>query len=252
LLAGQRLLAGRAALVTGGSRGIGRAVALAFARAGADVAVGYFRSAQAAEAVAGAAAACSVRAFALQADVADPAQAATLVEAALNRFGRLDILVNNAGIASSKLLLDTSPEEWNRMLAVHLTGAYACTRAALPAMIRQGGGRVINITSIWGQVGAALEVPYSTAKAGLIGFTRALAKEVGRAGITVNAIAPGAIATDMLGEYTAEELANLTRTIPLGTIGRPEHVAAAALYLASPQAAYVTGQVLGVGGGIVM
>lgn len=184
-------LAGKVAVVTGASRGIGRAVALALAAQGARVCVNYRERTAAAEATLAAIAAAGGTAFAHQADVSDAAQAAGLVDAAVERWGRLEILVNNAGVALDKLLLDTSAAEWDHLLAVDLGGAFHCAKAAIPHMLSAGWGRIINISSIWGLVGAAGEVAYSTAKAGLIGFTRGLAKELGQAGITVNAVAPG-------------------------------------------------------------
>jgi len=237
------------ALVTGGSRGIGRAIALALAGAGARVAVGYHQRQADAEAVVAAIQAAGGEACALQADVGDPAQAAALVDRAAARWGRLDILVNNAGLALYKLLMDTTPAEWQRLLAVDLGGTIACSRAAIPHMLAAGWGRIINISSVWGLVGAAGEVVYSAAKAGVIGFTRALAKELARAGITVNAVAPGAIETEMLAHLSPEERAALAGEIPMGRLGRPEEVAAAVLFLASLEAGYITGQVLCPSGG---
>lgn len=247
-----RLLAGQAAIVTGAARGIGRAIALALAREGAAVVVNYRAQAQAAEEVARLIRDMGSDAVAVQADVTDPEAARALVAATIARWGRADILVNNAGVAMYRLLLDTTVEEWDEVMAVHLRGAFNCTKAVLPHMIRAGRGRIINISSVWGQLGAANEVAYSTAKAGLIGFTRALAREVGRAGITVNAVAPGAIDTDMLSGLSAEERSELAESIPLNRLGTPEEVAAAVVFLASPQAAYLTGQVISPNGGMAM
>lgn len=245
-------LAGQAAIVTGAARGIGRAIAVALAREGAAVVVNYREQAEAAVGVVRTIRELGADAVAVRADVTDPAAARSLVASAIDRWGRLDILVNNAGVAMYRLLLDMSVDEWDAVMAVHLRGAFNCSQAALPHMIRAGRGRIINISSVWGQVGAANEVAYSTAKAGLIGFTRALAKEVSRAGITVNAVAPGAIETDMLAGLSGEELAELADSIPLGRLGRPEEVAAAVVYLASPAAAYLTGQVISPNGGMAM
>ncbi len=245
-------LAGQAAIVTGAARGIGRAIAVALAREGAAVVVNYREQAEAAAGVVRTIRELGADAVAVRADVTDPAAARSLVASAIDRWGRLDILVNNAGVAMYRLLLDMSVDEWDAVMAVHLRGAFNCSQAALPHMIRAGRGRIINISSVWGQVGAANEVAYSTAKAGLIGFTRALAKEVSRAGITVNAVAPGAIETDMLAGLSGEELAELADSIPLGRLGRPEEVAAAVVYLASPAAAYLTGQVISPNGGMAM
>ncbi|MBO8142488.1 MAG: 3-oxoacyl-ACP reductase FabG [Firmicutes bacterium] len=250
--AGSGQLAGQVAIVTGASRGIGRAVALALAQEGAQVAINYREQAKAAHEVAAAIREMGSDAISIRADVRREADCRELVETAVARWGKVDILVNNAGTALHRLLIDTTPSEWETVMAVHLGGAFHCTRAALPYMIRAGRGRIINMSSVWGQVGAANEVAYSTAKAGLIGFTRALAKEVARAGITVNAVAPGVIETDMLGELSEEERAQLAESLPLGRLGRPQDAAAAVVFLASPAAAYVTGQVICPNGGMAM
>lgn len=241
-------LQGRAALVTGGGRGIGGAIALRLARDGAAVMVAYRQDAASAASIAAAIAAAGGRAVTYQADVADPEQASALVQATVADLGRLDILVLNAGAALYKLLADTTPVEWDWQMAVHLRGAYGCTRAALPHLL-QPGGRVVAVGSVWGQVGAAGEVAYSTAKAGLHGFVRALAREVARSGLTVNAVAPGAIDTDMLSDLSPAERRDLAQEIPAARLGQPHEVAAAVAFLCSPAAAYITGQVLGVSGG---
>lgn len=240
--------------MTGASGGIGRATALALARAGADVALGFWRNEEGVaeterlvrEAAPGA------RVLRVQGDVSDPGDVARQfaeIEAAL---GRVDILVNNAGIALAKLLIDTSVDEWDLLMRVHLRGAFLCSRAVLPGMIRRRFGRVINISSMWGRVGAANEVAYSTAKAGLIGFTKALAQEVGRGGVTVNAVAPGVIDTKMIAEYGPEDRAALIDRTPVARIGRPEDVARAVVWLADDEAGFVTGQVLAPDGGMVL
>lgn len=243
-------LAGRVAVVTGAARGIGRAIALALGRQGARVVVNYRERAAAADEVVRLAHAMGADAVAVQGDVSDPEAARAVIAAATERWGKVDILVNNAGVALYRLLLDTTVEEWDRMMAVHLRGAFNCTKAALPSMIRHGYGRIINIASVWGVVGAANEVAYSAAKAGLIGFTKALAKEVGRGGITVNAVAPGVIETDMLNGLTTEEKAALADATPVGRLGTPEDVAGIVVYLASPAGGFVTGQVIGADGGM--
>lgn len=240
--------------MTGASGGIGRATALALARAGADVALGFWRNEEGVaeterlvrEAAPGA------RVLRVQGDVSDPGDVARQfaeIEAAL---GRVDILVNNAGIALAKLLIDTSVDEWDLLMRVHLRGAFLCSRAVLPGMIQRRFGRVINISSMWGRVGAANEVAYSTAKAGLIGFTKALAQEVGRGGVTVNAVAPGVIDTKMIAEYGPEDRAALIDRTPVARIGRPEDVARAVVWLADDEAGFVTGQVLAPDGGMVL
>lgn len=244
-------LAGRVAVVTGAARGIGRAIALALAAHGASVVVNYRERARDAEQVVAAVRVVGGDAVAVQGDVADATAAGNVVAAAMDRWGAVDILVNNAGMAMYGLLVDTTVEQWDRLMAVHLRGAFNVTRAVLPSMIRRGHGRVINIASVWGQIGAANEVAYSTAKAGLIGFTRALAKEVGRGGITVNAVAPGVIDTDMLADLSTEDRAALADATPVGRLGRPEDVAGIVVYLASPAGAFVTGQVINADGGMV-
>lgn len=245
-----RPLEGFVAIVTGGARGIGRATALELARQGAAVVVNYRQQARAAADVVEAIRTAGGEAVAAGADVSEADGAESLVDTALHRWGRADILVNNAGVALYRLLLDTSPEEWDRMMAVHLRGAFHCSRAVLPHMIRSGAGRIVNVSSVWGQVGAANEVAYSTAKAGLIGFTRALAKEVGRAGITVNAVAPGVIETDMLNGLSPKERRELADATAVGRLGSPEDVAHVIAYLASPAGAFVTGQIIGADGGM--
>lgn len=243
-------LAGKVAVVTGAARGIGRAIAVALAQQGAAVVVNFRERAEAAAEVVRTAKEAGSDAIAVQGDVSDEAEARAVVEAGVERWGSVDILVNNAGVAHYGLLLDTTVEQWDRLMSVHLRGAFNCTKAALPRMIRRGYGRIINIASVWGLVGAANEVAYSTAKAGLIGFTKALAKEVGRGGITVNAVAPGVIETDMLSGLSPEEKAALADATPVGRLGSPEDVAGIVAYLASPAGAFVTGQVIGADGGM--
>ncbi|MFS8639842.1 MAG: 3-oxoacyl-ACP reductase FabG [Symbiobacteriaceae bacterium] len=247
-----RELAGRAALVTGASRGIGRAIARELAAAGAAVMVTYHRQRALAEAVVAEIRAAGGQAEVRPLDVRDPAACEAAVAATVDRFGRIDILVNNAGTALEKLLVDTTPAEWNDLVAVHLTGMYACTRAALPHMLAQRHGRIITISSIWGITGAAGEVAYSAVKAGQNGFTRALAQEVGRFGITVNAVAPGAIDTDMNSFLQGKELQEWLSRVPVGRLGTPEEVAALVRFLAGPNAGFITGQVISPNGGVVV
>lgn len=246
------VLENKVALVTGASRGIGRAIALAFARAGAEVVVNYSGSAAAAQEVVAEIQALGRRALALQADVSQPEQVDNMVNQVLNEFGRIDILVNNAGITRDGLLLRLKREDWQKVIDINLTGVFLCTKAVLKPMLKQRSGRIINITSVIGLTGNAGQANYAAAKAGIIGFTKSVAKEVGSRGITCNAIAPGYIQTDMtgaLGEKVREEL--LAR-IPLERLGEPEDVAAVALFLAGPAASYITGQVINVDGGMVM
>ena len=235
-------------LITGAARGIGAAAAERFAEAGYQVVINYLHSAEKAEALA---ARWSGRALAVQADVADPAQVDAMFAAAEKTFGRVDVLVCNAGIAAQKLFTDVTDEEWRRMLDVHLSGAFYCCRRALPRMIRQKWGRILTVSSMWGQVGGSCEAAYSAAKAGLIGLTKALAREEGPSGVTVNCVAPGVIDTDMMAAFSAEDKEALAQETPLGALGTPKQVAGALVFLAGDGAGYITGQVLGVNGGLV-
>ena len=185
-------------------------------------------------------------------EVQSEASVAALFQNVRTSLGEPDILVNNAGIAEQKLFTDVTAAEWDEMMAVHVRGAFLCCKAALPHMIRQKWGRIINISSMWGQVGASCEVPYSAAKAALIGMTKALAKEEGPSGVTVNCIAPGAVDTEMMAGFSAQDKAALCEETPLCRLGTPQDIAAAVAFLASEQAGFVTGQVLGVNGGFVV
>ncbi len=237
-----------AALVTGGSRGIGRACCLRLAREGFHVAVNYRQEeAQALQVVAEIEAAGG-KAFALQGDVSMPGEAERLVQAVLAEAGRLDVLVNNAGITRDNLVLRMSDEEFAVVLETNLVGAFRLVRAALRPMLKQRGGRIINISSIAGMVGNPGQANYSAAKAGMLGLTRSVAKEVASRGITVNAVAPGLIETDMSEAIKGRE--QLISQIPLGRAGTPEEVASAVAFLASPEAAYITGVTLPVDGGL--
>jgi 3-oxoacyl-[acyl-carrier protein] reductase len=243
-------LAGRVALVTGGSRGIGRACALALASMGADVAVAYGSNAAAAEAVTDELRALGVHGVGLAAELRSPEAAAALVGRCVDELGRIDIVVNNAGITRDGLAMRMSDHDWDEVIAVDLTAAFLVCRAALRPMIRQRSGRIINISSVAGVHGNPGQANYSAAKAGLVGLTKSLAKEVGSRGITVNAVAPGVIDTDMTAELTGAVVQQVIAAIPAGRTGTAEEVAAAVAFLASPAAAYVNGHVLCVDGGL--
>ncbi|PJF34796.1 MAG: 3-oxoacyl-[acyl-carrier-protein] reductase [Candidatus Thermofonsia Clade 1 bacterium] len=245
-------LAGRVAVVTGASRGIGRAIALELARRGAAVVINYNRSAEAAEQVVAAIQSAGGRALAVQADVSQAAQAEALIRAAQTQFGKLDILVNNAGVTRDGLLLSMKEEDWDSVLTTNLKSAWSCSKAAVRGMIRQRSGRIVNITSVVGISGQAGQTNYSASKAGLIGFTKALAREVASRGITVNAVAPGFITTDMTANLSAELMAEIRERIPLARYGTPEDVAYAVAFLVSDEASYITGQVLTIDGGLIM
>ncbi|MBI3002780.1 MAG: 3-oxoacyl-[acyl-carrier-protein] reductase [candidate division NC10 bacterium] len=243
--------AGRAGIVTGASRGIGYAVAERLAGAGAGLLL-CARDGAAVERAAATLAQGGAKVVATAADVGRPADAERLVEGCLTQFGRLDILVNNAGIARDALLLRMKPEDWDAVLAVNLTGAFHCTRAALRAMVKQRAGRIINVTSVVGVMGNAGQANYVAAKAGLIGLTKAAAREVASRGITVNAVAPGFIETEMTAALPAATREGYRTQIPLGRFGSPGEVAEVVAFLASDAAAYITGQVIHVNGGLWM
>lgn len=242
----------RVALVTGGSRGIGRAIALALAGAGARVIVNYKGNTAAAEAAAGAIEAAGGRALAIQADITDQAQVDQLFKQALDAYGRLDILVNNAGITRDTLLLRMKDDDFDAVLNTNLRGAFLCTRAALRPMMRARSGRIITITSVVGLIGNPGQANYAAAKAGLIGFTKSIAREVASRNITVNAVAPGYIETELTDVLNDQQRSTILEHIPLGRLGQPEDVAGLVCFLASDQACYITGQTIAVDGGMVM
>ncbi len=237
----------RTVFVNGGSRGIGAAVVRAFAEAGYRVAFTYKSSGDAAEALAK-----ETGTLAIPADSASEAEARMAVRTAEDALGGIDVLVNSAAVSSFSLFTDLTSEEWHRIFSVNVDGPFYYIRAVLPSMIARRSGRIINISSMWGTVGASCEVHYSATKAALDGMTRALAKEVGPSGITVNAVAPGVIDTDMNASLDEEARRALCEETPLGRIGTPREVAGTVLFLAGEDAAFITGQVIGVNGGFVI
>ena len=242
----------RTALVTGGSRGIGRAICLELAKAGCNVAVNYAGSAAAAEETAAQCRALGVRAEVFQADVSSAAACAALVEQVLAAFGRIDVLVNNAGVTRDNLLLRMSEEDYDRVLDTNLKGAVFCCKAVARPMMRQRYGRIVNLSSVVGLRGNAGQTNYSASKAGLIGLTKSLAKELASRNVTVNAVAPGFIATDMTAALPEAVRTEMCKTIPEGHAGQPEDVANAVAFFAAEQSSYLTGQVLCVDGGMAM
>jgi 3-oxoacyl-[acyl-carrier protein] reductase len=247
-------LSGKVALVTGGSRGIGRAIAVALGRRGAKVVVNYAARADAAREAAAAVEAAGGQAAIAGFDVADAAAVTDAIKGIAKDHGGLDILVNNAGVAINGLVMRFSDEQWQKTLAVNLGGAFHCIRAAASFLLRaKAAGRIINITSVVGEMGNGGQTAYAASKAGLIGLTMSTARELASRGVTCNAIAPGYIETDMTADHLPEaQRAKVLEQIPLGKIGRPEEVADAAAFLAGPEAAYITGQVLRVNGGMLM
>jgi len=245
-------LSGKSAVVTGGSRGIGRAIVLRLAEQGADVAFSYRGNAEAAREVTAAVEAMGRRALAVQADVTDPASAEALIGAAIEAFGKVDILVNNAGITRDDLIMRMSPEAWREVLETNLFGAFYAIKAVLRPMLRARAGRIVNITSVSGLAGNAGQANYSSAKAGLVGLTKATAREVASRGITVNAVAPGFVLTELTATLPEKIQEGIRAATPLGRFATPEEIGAAVAFLASDEAAYITGHVLSVDGGLVM
>ena len=235
-------------LITGASRGIGAAAARLFAQKGWQVAANYCQSEKEARALA----ASHPGILAVQADVADRGQVDRMTKEVLHQFGNIDVLINNAGIAQQKLFTDVTETEWERLFSVNVTGVFHCCQAVLPGMIRRQRGKILNLSSIWGMTGASCEVAYSAAKAAVIGLSKALAKEVGPSGITVNCVAPGVIDTQMNAALDDETRAGLREETPLGVLGKPEDVANLLFFLASEQADFITGQVISPNGGFVI
>lgn len=242
----------KTALITGASRGIGRAAAILFGAKGYNVIVNYASSAKKAEEVCEIINSAGGSALPFCADVSDRAAVNAMTAFAEEKFGGVDVLVNNAGIAEQVMFCDITEEKWDRMFDVDVKGVYNCTQSVLPHMVHNKFGRIINVSSMWGITGASCEVHYSAAKAAVIGFTKALAKELGPSGITVNAVAPGVIATEMNGMLDEETMALLKEETPLERIGTPEDVAETVLFLASDKASFITGETVSVNGGFVI
>src|SRR5687767_878837 len=245
-------LTGKSAVVTGGSRGIGRAIVLRLAEQGADVAFSYRGNEAAAMETVGEIERAGRRGVAHQADVTDATAAEGLIAAALGAFGKIDILVNNAGITRDDLIMRMSIEAWRDVLETNLFGAFYTTKAVMRPMLKARRGRIINITSVSGQAGNAGQANYSSAKAGLIGLTKATAREVASRGITANAVAPGFVLTELTETLPSNIQENIKTATPLGRFGTPEEIATAVAFLASDEASYITGHVLAVDGGLVM
>ena len=240
-------------LITGASRGIGAACARVFAREGYNVVINCKENEEKARALSQELeGAFGVSTLVIKADVSKNGDVRKMFRAALERFGFIDVLINNAGISLIKLFTETTDEEWEKMTATNLDAVFFCCQAALPLMIREHRGAIVNIASMWGEVGASCEVAYSAAKAGVIGLTKALSKEVAPAGVRVNCVSPGVVMTDMMSEVDDDTLKSLKDETPLGTLGTPNDVAEAAFFLSSEKAAFITGQVLGVNGGMVI
>ena len=246
------LLAEKTALVTGASRGIGRATALELAKAGAKIALNFAGNLAAAEETASMIEAAGGEVLLVQADVGDSAAVDAMIKAVVARFGKIDILVNNAGITRDNLIMRMKEEEWDAVIHTNLKGIFNCTKAVTRLMMKQKYGRIVNMASVVGVMGNAGQSNYAAAKAGVIGFTKSMAKELASRNITVNAVAPGYISTDMTANMPEQAKTDLQSQIPLQRLGNPEDVAAAVLFLVSPGADYITGQTLHVDGGMVM
>ncbi|MEN6565250.1 MAG: 3-oxoacyl-[acyl-carrier-protein] reductase [Veillonellales bacterium] len=246
------LLDGKVAIVTGASRGIGRGIALELAKAGAKVVINYAGNVVAAQEVQSVITAKGGQALLIQADVANSEAVEGMIKQAMEEFGRIDILVNNAGITRDNLLMRLKKEDWEAVLNTNLTGVFHCTKAVSRIMMKQRSGKIVNMASVVGIMGNAGQSNYAAAKAGVIGFTKAAAKELAPRGITVNAVAPGFIATDMTAVLSEQVKTELAAKIPLARLGTPADVAAAVMFFVSDGAGYITGQILNVDGGMVM
>ncbi len=239
-------------LITGASKGIGAATAILFAEKGYNVVMNYNNSVQSALILQKSLNESGYSVSAYQANVRNRLDVDLMVKEIIERFGGIDILINNAGVANQQLFTEISEIEWSEIMDVNLNGTFNCSQAVLPHMINKKSGVIINISSMWGQVGASCEVAYSAAKAGVIGLTKALAKEVGPSGIRVNCIAPGLIDTGMNQEFSLEDVAAIVENTPLGRIGTTNDVASTALFLANDDSSFITGQIIGVNGGLVI
>lgn len=242
----------KTAVVTGGSRGIGRQICLELAREGYNVVINYNKSAEKAEEVKNILKEEGHECEIFRANVSKGSDVKALFDFCIEKYSTIDLLVNNAGISSEGLITDMTEEEWDEIVSVNLKSVFLCSKEALKTMISNHSGKIINMSSMWGVTGGSCEVAYSATKAGVIGFTKALAKEVGLSGINVNAIAPGVIMTDMMSEFTEDDIAALKEETPLMKLGSPKDIADAVLFLASDRADFITGQVLGVNGGFVI
>ncbi len=239
-------------IVTGASKGIGAATAIYFANKGYNVVINYNESYQSASLLSRSLNEQGCNTVAIKANIANKLDAQRLIRETVDRFGSVDVLVNNAGVSFIGTITDTDEYDSDRIFDINLKGVYNCCKAVTPYMVNQKSGKIINISSMWGQVGASCEVAYSASKAGVIGLTKALAKELAPSGITVNAIAPGLIETSMNNDISAEDLSAFVDEIPIGRMGSPNEIAAAIYFLASNEADYITGQILGINGGYVM
>ncbi len=239
-------------IVTGASKGIGAATAILFAQKGYNVVINYNESYESASLLCRSLTSNGFSVSAQKANVANRLEAEILVKETLYKYGSIDVFVNNAGIAHQALITETDEVDFDKIIDVDLKGVFNCCKAVAPVMVNQKSGKIINISSMWGQVGASCEVAYSAAKAGVIGLTKALAKELAPSGITVNAIAPGLIETNINSHLSVEELTDFVNEIPLGRMGNADEIAHAVYFLASENAEYITGQVLGINGGYVI
>ena len=243
------MIMNKVALITGASKGIGAATAIMFAQNGYDVIINYCSSAESAILLEKSLKENGFSALSYMADVSKSNDVKRMVNDVIERYGKIDVLINNAGIAQQKLFTDITDEDWERMVSINLTGTFNCCRAVIPHMVSRKSGSIINTSSIWGMTGASCEVHYSAVKAGIIGMTKALAKELGPSGIRVNCVAPGVINTKMNSHLSIEDMAALVDETPLGRIGEPDDVATLITYLASEEASFITGQIIGANGG---